>query len=676
NGKVIATGHVEASQETQKVFAEFMEYDFKKDILLAKDKVKILEQQGYIIEADKVILTDKLRLGSIYNFTVLFPDKSTLKGNFAQKSSESFSKIDKGYYTSCEICQGKSPIWNITATSTEYNDEEKHVTYKNAVLNYYGVPVFYTPRFSHYTNKAKRRSGFLVPEYGGSGYLGTAVKIPYYFNIAPNQDATLKLITTSKRKQALEGEYRLLTLQGQIDTKGSMASTEKYTPPVGQSNPNHGIRYHYNSKANLAIADNKNIGWNINNTSDKNYLRDYRYGEEDFLMSRVYNNSFQENGYYEVQAQTFQNLRPDNNPMYQTPIVMPLFESKHKLHRFSDGSSWNFDSNLLKIHRYNGPDSNRFSIKNKWEKKSLLDAGHEFKFFTSLRNDIYYYQNAPVNNKSHYTGTTSRTIPEAGLDWSYPLLRRFDSTNVVVSPLVGAVATPYSHYNNKVFSEDSGNISELTDGNLFSPSQYTGIDLIENTPRVSYGVKAMVYYKDYLNANALFGQLYRLKPSEEISGSSNEHLSDYVGRFKLDFNDTAVTSYQYTIDKENFSNKKNELETTLKYEIVYVTTSMIYYRDDQITNQIKNRREIYLETGINDYKGISASVNARKNFSSKNDNPGLQMDPNGFISMGGKVKYVNDCITYSANVNRDFTKNYSKKGDTIYWFSVALKNIS
>ena len=680
SGKMIARGNVEAVQDNQKLNANLLEYDFKKDTILAQDHVKLLEKDGYIIEADKVILSDRMKFGSVNHFTVLLPNKSTLKGEFAKKDNEAITNIEKGYYTACQICPGKKPIWAITAKSTELNEATNSISYRHAVVSFYGLPTIYTPYFQHYTSKAQRKSGFLVPEYGGSSYLGTAVKIPYYFNISPNQDATLKMIATKKRGQAFEGEHRYLLPQGQIDSSGSIASAREYSPPQGQSKPKHNIRYHLNSKTELALTDRQNIGWDVKTSSDKSYRRDYGYGGEDFLTSRLYNHSYQKNGFYEVQTMAFQNLRPDTDneihKMNQTPMVMPLFESKHQIFKFDDNSSLNFETSLLKIHRYNGPDSNRISIKNKWQKNILLDSGHDFKVFGSLRNDIYHYEKAPINNNPEYTGTVSRAIPEAGVDWSYPLTRNFGSTNVVVAPIASAIVTSYSKYNHKIYSEDSSNLSELTDGNLFAPSQYTGIDLVENTPRVGYGVKSIAYYKDYLNASALFGQMYRQRPRDYITGAPEDRLSDYVGRFKFDVNDTVIFSYRYKLDKDSLLNKTNEAEALLKYKKAYILTDILYYRDNQEINKVTNRREVYLETGVNDYNNVSASINARKNLSSKKDNPDLYIDPNGFISVGGRLKYLNDCILYTASINRDYTRSKDKKPSTSYWFTVSFKNIS
>ena len=54
-----------------------------------------------------------------------------------------------------------------------------------------GVPIFYTPYFTHPDPTVKRRSGFLAPSFGNDSSLGLSVQPIYYFALAPNYDVTL-----------------------------------------------------------------------------------------------------------------------------------------------------------------------------------------------------------------------------------------------------------------------------------------------------------------------------------------------------------------------------------------------------------------------------------------------------------------------------------------------------
>ena|GEM_PF-4054070 len=671
-------GAVEVSQDNQKLFADILEYNYEKDSLTAKGKVTLIETSNYKVDANKMILYNEMKYGSIEHFTMTLPDNSTVKGNSADKDNNRWLKIDQAFYTACKLCDNKPPTWNINASTASHDEEQHRMTYKNAVFRFYGTPIFYTPYFSHYTSQAKRKSGFLRPIYGGSTYLGKAIKTPYYLNLAPNYDATITPVFTSLRGNVLEGEYRHFFEIGQVETKGSITSSDHYDIPSDQTGLKNNIRYNFESNADFYEQEKRNFGWKINTTSDKIYRRDYGYGGEDFLTSRIFNNSNYKTGYFDIQAMSFQNLRPrtpDNeNQIHQTPMALPFAESKHEIYKFKDSSKWYLSTNILKIQRYNGPDTNRLSIKNKWQKSLLLNNGNAFTFFSSVRQDIYYYDDAPINNNSKiYTGTTSRTIPETGVHWSLPLGKKVSDSYVSITPIITAIATPYTNYNKDIYNEDSGESNEINNTNLFSESQFRGIDLVENTPRVGYGIKNSIYYRDKFNASSLFGQLYQAKPQVYFSSDNDTHFSDYIGRVKLDFNRKFILSYQFTIGNKDLKNKTNELTTTYNYKKAYISSDLLYYRNGQIVNDVKNRRELYVETGIRDYNNIGFSVNARQNLSSRKDNPNL---PNGFVNFGGKAKYTNDCIEYSLSLTRDLTTNENKEANTTYWFEIVLKNLS
>ena len=672
-----AIGKVEVTQDESKLFAETIEYNYDKDFLKASDNVRLYENKGYLVETEQATIFNRFKLGSMNNFKITTPNGSTITGDHAEKKENNLVFIDNGSYTSCKICPGKRTPWKFKAKKAKLDKEDNSLQYKNVVMELYGIPAFYSPYFFHYTGKKERKSGLLTPELGGSSYLGTIVKIPYYINIAPNQDATVKMFYTVKKGKGLEGEYRYLTTKGQIDNFFSVTSADNYSPPTSGSKPKNNLRYNFASKTDLDLAESSFLGWDINTVSDKTYKKEYGYSAEDYLTSSIYHNSYQSNGYYQIKSIYFQNLRPknqyDKNAINQTPIILPLFESKHKVHEFKDGSYFSFESNMLNIQRYNGIESNRFSIKNNWDKYLLNDLGHEFKFHAHLRNDFYNYRKVMIG-ETKQSKSQSRAIPEASIDWSLPLARNFKNTNVMISPMVKAVATPTSKYNNNIYSEDTSHRSELNDTNLFSDSQYSGMDIVENTPRVSYGVNGAAYYKDFVNLNTLFGQLYRHKPRNFIYGAELNHVSDYIGRLQLDFMDSVILTYRFKLDKNNMDNKANELENLFKYKNMYFLANLLYYKDDLVINELKNRRELYLEAGFKDYHKFSASVNARRNFSSAKDNRNSGVDPNGFISIGGNLRFDDECIIYDFNLNKDYTKNNEKKANTSFWFKVTLKN--
>ncbi len=79
-----------------------------------------------------------------------------------------------------------------------------------------------------------RQSGLLFPSFGHSGNNGYQLDVPYYFNLAPNYDATLTPGYLSKRGVQLGGEFRFLTegSHGQLEENflpnDAIANSDRY----------------------------------------------------------------------------------------------------------------------------------------------------------------------------------------------------------------------------------------------------------------------------------------------------------------------------------------------------------------------------------------------------------------------------------------------------------------
>ena len=110
------------------------------------------------------------------------------------------SIVRKATYTTCQRKPGPSwmPDWILRATSIRLDTEEDVGQAEGAVLNFMGVPILPIPSLS-FPLSDKRKSGLLPPTIGLDNLNGFEVTQPYYWNIAPNRDATFYPTLMSKR---------------------------------------------------------------------------------------------------------------------------------------------------------------------------------------------------------------------------------------------------------------------------------------------------------------------------------------------------------------------------------------------------------------------------------------------------------------------------------------------
>lgn len=178
--------------------------------------------------------------------------------------------IRNATYTTCQRRPGPSwmPDWIINATTLRLDTEEDVGQAEGAVLRFKDVPLLPIPALS-FPLSDKRKSGLLPPTVGLDNLNGLEITQPYYWNIAPNRDATFFPTVMSKRGIDLGAEFRYLEnpysgqLRGQFmpndllrdRSRWSFASTHNqiFSTPVG------GVGL------NLAL----------NRVSDDNYWRDF-----------------------------------------------------------------------------------------------------------------------------------------------------------------------------------------------------------------------------------------------------------------------------------------------------------------------------------------------------------------------------------------------------------------
>jgi LPS-assembly protein len=112
-------------------------------------------------------------------------------------------------YSSCPRDGDKTPAWQLTADHLSIDFEHNNGVAEGAVLRFYGVPILAGPTLSFPVTSA-RRSGWLAPSLGLDTKAGFQVAAPYYWNIAPNYDATLTPTYAAKRGLGLQTELRYL----------------------------------------------------------------------------------------------------------------------------------------------------------------------------------------------------------------------------------------------------------------------------------------------------------------------------------------------------------------------------------------------------------------------------------------------------------------------------------
>jgi len=112
-------------------------------------------------------------------------------------------------YTSCGVDGSGAPAWVLSADRVRIDQEANEGEAQGGVLRFYGVPILAAPTLSFPLSDA-RKSGWLPPSFALDSKSGFQTAVPYYWNIAPNRDATFTPSISARRGVGLESEFRYL----------------------------------------------------------------------------------------------------------------------------------------------------------------------------------------------------------------------------------------------------------------------------------------------------------------------------------------------------------------------------------------------------------------------------------------------------------------------------------
>ncbi len=262
DGLAEAIGDVELRRADQTISTEYMNYDPATRTVTAPGPV-VYEDAMIRVEAERAEYSFEDGEGQFnaVNFK-LIGGSANGSADDIRLDTEHRSHMHNLQFTTCS---GDDPEWQLLAREVELRHEEGIGIARNARLELLNVPVLYLPWIS-FPIDDRRKSGFLYPHASNANDNGFEVGIPYYWNIAPNQDATLTPRYFTDRGFMLTGEYRMLTRRSGGRLNFDFLSNDKKT----REN-----RYHYQVRHDAAFNPRWRSRVLVDRVSDDQYFQDF-----------------------------------------------------------------------------------------------------------------------------------------------------------------------------------------------------------------------------------------------------------------------------------------------------------------------------------------------------------------------------------------------------------------
>lgn len=521
NTVVEASGAVQITSPDGSVWADKIIYNAVEDKMVAKGNVVFAEPNGFTVFVDEVTLTGKLKLAALENLKArLITDEDakagpTLTASRAEKPDDTHVVFYDAVYSPCKDCGGRKP-WQMKASKVTFDSEEKMVHYKNARLEFFGVPTLYTPYFAHPAGQTEPKSGLLAPQFGLSSSKGETLTLSGYYSRSLSEDYVFRGRHMTQRGTQFIAQRRHIGEQITSEIEGSFIQDENF---------NDDDRSHLRGEAEYVFAPGKRLGVNAEVASDDTYLDDFFGRNPSYLPSTIYAENASEDHYYTVYATRYQDLRATRNQS-TTAQVLPRVHLEKTLHLGNDGSQLTFSGDSLSIYREDGEKPTRIIGEVVYVKPQMLKDGSFLTYQASARGDFYHVDGSSQDEN------VDRFLPQVAVNWEKPFISA-DAYHQI-TPRAMLIYAPNGGNPNDIPNEDSV-AYELDVSNLFSTNRFAGLDRVETGTRFVYGLDNKWGDLNHTYYQVFFGQSLRFNSDDTLpqNGGTQTDASDWVGQFKV-----------------------------------------------------------------------------------------------------------------------------------------------
>lgn len=270
--ETVIQGNAELRRPGLSVRSGKIRYDQRTDTVSTEGPVRI-NNQGNRYTAD----SGQIRLDAFEGYLLQPTYHLLATGANGQAERINFldpdrSAVINGNYTTCQR-PGPDwvPDWLLRADELTLDQEEQVGVARGAVLELKGVPVLALPKLDFPLGDT-RRSGWLPPTLGLDSKSGVQMSLPWYWNIAPNRDATFTPTLMTRRGVDLAGQFRYLedNYEGTVDASVMPADRLRHRTRWALFTQHHG-RY----DTGISPIGKVGVALNLRRVSDNDYWRDF-----------------------------------------------------------------------------------------------------------------------------------------------------------------------------------------------------------------------------------------------------------------------------------------------------------------------------------------------------------------------------------------------------------------
>ncbi|KCZ90573.1 hypothetical protein HHI_13580 [Hyphomonas hirschiana VP5] len=623
---IIAEGNVEALHQGRVLRADRLIYDRTTERARASGNVIITEADGSQQFAEEVDVGPDLTDGYAIGYSARLPGDATVAAKSAIRRSDGINALEHVVYTACPLCEeDTTPTWSIRARRAVLDEESQMISYRDAVIEIGGVPVFYLPYLSHPDPNSERRSGLLMPNAGLSSTLGAFYKQPYYWAVSDHSDITISPMVMQNVNPLLGVDFRKRFYSGAVKFETSFTHEADFDSD-GETFGEETFRGHLYGNGLFAISPEWKWGFGVETQTDDLYDRRYDIsGQGDKrglysnqprrLLSQVFVTGQGDSYYTDAALLNFQGLRGEDDAA-RLPLVSPLAYAD----KYWDLGAYGFASvtaSTAILTREVGADSHRASLGGDWNTMKILPGGFTFEPFAELRGD-YYMLDEDVSGKD----SVARAVGNTGAKLAYPMVRPGTNVDLMLEPAVMA-AWGFSNVNDPAIPVEDSLLYEFDESSLFEANGFGNFDLYEGDGKVSAGLTARALWKNGTEVSTTVGRRWRSRadPAFDVASNLDGKSSDWLASASLKMGKKLELSSRVRLDEKDLSLSRFDMRAATSFDW-FRAVGQYYKIDERISPAGTSDEGIFLRGEIQftdrysvvfgQLRDISRNVNTRQ----------------------------------------------------------------
>ena len=653
---LVAEGNVEVFFDGTRMSARRITFDRASDSLSIEGPIFIVASDGTILTADEASLDPQLRNGILRGARLVLNDQLQLAANQINTVEGRYTQLYQVAVTSCHICaDGETPLWEIRARRVVHDAEEQQIYFDDATFRVVGVPIFYLPRMRLPDPTLERATGFLTPRIASTNSLGTGLKLPYFIRLGDHRDLTLTpYLSTSTA--TLEAAYRQAYMRGDIQIEAAVTNDDL----------KDGTRAYLFADGIFDLGDEVILRFDVEYTSDDDYLLEYGYSDKDRLDSEISLERVRDRDLTQSSLTYYSSLRTGEASETLPPLLANLSWERRTtptwggtLTMTSDMESHFRETGAARVLAGDlaGRDVARLGAGAAWQRDHVTNYGLVMEGTVGF--DLDYYNVADdtlVDDAFRSTLFTQTTL-------RYPMMRRTERATHVLEPMVQLAWSDVS--GDPVTNEDS-TAAEFDQANLLAISRFAGEDAVETGLRGAAGLTWTRMGNSGWDSTLTVGRVFRAETDLNFSDTSGLGQTDSDWLLAGQLRTSAGFSFDgRLIIDDTLGIAKTETRAGWSGDRLDLTASYIFLPADLAESRSTDVSEYTFESDYRFDDTWSMGLDARYD--------GIAGKP---IQTGLDIGWQNECVTVDFSVSRRFTSSTTLTPSTDFGLSIGLNGFS